>query len=103
MIAREIWETGREGNGLWSPSSSSCQPGNVARRRRQMNARMMATILGSGLLVKIAEPPARIVGKYSHEIWEDNAVLERACHPDQIQWILIYANLTGQTARIVAA
>jgi hypothetical protein len=57
MIAREIWETGREGNGLCSPSSSSCQPGNVARRRRQTNARMMATILENGLSVRYHQAP----------------------------------------------
>lgn len=50
MIARAIWETGREGKGLTSrslpwASSSSCQPGKVARRRRQMKAKMMAMIL----------------------------------------------------------
>ena len=50
--ARETWETGREGKGFTSrtsePSSvvSSCQPGKVARRRKQKNARTMATILG---------------------------------------------------------
>jgi hypothetical protein len=50
MMASAIWETAREGKGLtsrsepWS-SSSSCQPGKVARRRRQMNAKTMATIL----------------------------------------------------------
>lgn len=50
MIAKAICETGREGNGLtsrsepWS-SSSSCQPGKVARSRRQMNAKTIATIL----------------------------------------------------------
>jgi hypothetical protein len=50
MMASAIWETGREGKGLtsrslpWS-SSSSCQPGNVASSRRQMNANTMATIL----------------------------------------------------------
>lgn len=52
MIARAICETGREGKGFtsrslpWS-SSSSCQPGKVARRRRQMKANTMATILFS--------------------------------------------------------
>lgn len=50
--ARETWETGREGKGFTSrisePSSvvSSCQPGKVARRRKQKKARMMATMLG---------------------------------------------------------
>ena len=52
MRARETWETGREGKGFTSrisePSSvvSSCQPGKVARRRKQKKARTMATMLG---------------------------------------------------------
>ena len=50
MMARAIWETGRDGKGFLpsaSPSSScsSCQPGNVARRRKQTKARIMATML----------------------------------------------------------
>lgn len=50
MIASAIWETGREGKGLTSrsepcASSSSCQPGKVARRRRQMKAKIMAMML----------------------------------------------------------
>lgn len=50
MRARAICETGREGKGLTSRSEpcssiSSCQPGKVARRRKQTKARMMATIL----------------------------------------------------------
>lgn len=48
--ASAAWETGREGKGLTSrsdpeSSTSSCQPGNVARRMKQKNARMTATIL----------------------------------------------------------
>jgi hypothetical protein len=51
IMAREIWETGREGKGFTSRSSepsssvSVCQPGKVARRMRQMNAKTIATIL----------------------------------------------------------
>lgn len=53
MMARAIWETGRLGKGLTSRSepkepSSSCQPGKVARRRKQMKAKMMAMILLGG-------------------------------------------------------
>lgn len=52
MRARATWETGREGKGLTSrseptESSSSCQPGKVAKRRRQIKAKMMAMILFS--------------------------------------------------------
>jgi hypothetical protein len=52
IMARAIWETGREGNGLTSrslpeASSSSCQPGKVASRRRHMKAKMMAMMLYS--------------------------------------------------------
>ncbi len=51
ISASATCDTGREGKGLTSwaePSSSvsSCQPGKVARRMKQMKARMMATILG---------------------------------------------------------
>lgn len=50
MMASATWLTGRLGNGLISRSdpslsSSSCHPGKVASRRRQMNANMMAMIL----------------------------------------------------------
>lgn len=53
MMARATWLTGRLGKGLTSrsepsESSSSCQPGKVARRRKQMNAKMMAMMLGRG-------------------------------------------------------
>lgn len=52
IMAKAIWETGREGKGLTSrsepwESSSSCHPGNVARRRRQINAKIIATMLRS--------------------------------------------------------
>lgn len=48
--ASAAWETGRDGKGLTSvsdpvSSTSSCQPGNVARRTKQKNARITATIL----------------------------------------------------------
>jgi hypothetical protein len=50
MIASATWDTGRDGNGLTSrsrpvTSSSSCQPGKVARSNRQTKAKMIATML----------------------------------------------------------
>lgn len=51
MSASATCDTGREGNGLMSMSDpvlascSSCHPGKVARRRKVMNARTMATML----------------------------------------------------------
>lgn len=50
MMARDICDTGLDGNGLTSRSepslsSSVCHPGKVARSRRQMKAKMIATIL----------------------------------------------------------
>ena len=50
MRARATCETGLEGKGLTSrsepeSSTSSCQPGKVARRRKQRKARTMATML----------------------------------------------------------
>ena len=49
-MARHVWETEREGNGLTSrsepPSSiSSCQPGKVERRIVTILARKMAAML----------------------------------------------------------
>lgn len=50
IMARATWDTGRLGKGLTSRSdpslsSSSCQPGKVARRRKQMKAKIMAMML----------------------------------------------------------
>jgi len=50
MMASATCDTGRDGNGFTSRSdpslsSSSCQPGKVARRRKQMKAKMMAMML----------------------------------------------------------
>lgn len=50
MMASATWLTGLLGKGLTSlsdpsESSSSCQPGKVASRRRQMKAKMMAIML----------------------------------------------------------
>ena len=57
MSASAICDTGLEGNGLTSRSDplssvSSCQPGKVARRIKQMKARTMATILNESKLAK---------------------------------------------------
>jgi hypothetical protein len=49
--ASATWQTGRDGKGFTSisdpvsSSSSACQPGKVARRMKQMKARIMATML----------------------------------------------------------
>ena len=56
MRAKETWETGREGKGFTSRMESSsvvssCQPGKVARRRKQKKARTMATMLGTLLVL----------------------------------------------------
>ncbi len=57
MRASVIWHTGREGKGLMSisepvsGSSSSCQPGKVARRMMQTKVRRMATMLSSLVVV----------------------------------------------------
>lgn len=39
----------------------------------------------------------------SHQVWKDNRVFEGAGDPDQIQRILIHADLTSKTGGIVAA
>lgn len=41
--------------------------------------------------------------EYSHQVREDDAILERTGHPDQIQRILIDADLARQAAGVVAA
>ena len=50
MMAKATCDTARGGNGCFDmtepfESSSSCQPGRVASSRKQMKARMMATML----------------------------------------------------------
>lgn len=65
--ARATCETGREGKGwscCWEPlsSTSSCQPGKVARMRKQINARIMATILRHGPLL-ICPENRRVVSR----------------------------------------
>ena len=67
MMARAIWETGRDGKGLTSrsepsESSVSCQPGKVARRIKQTKAKTMAMILlpsQSRSLIKGSGPKVR--------------------------------------------
>lgn len=60
MSASATCDTGREGKGLTSTSEpsrvcSSCQPGKVARSKKTIKARMMATMLFDGLLVLMFE------------------------------------------------
>ena len=55
MMASATWLTGRLGKGLTSRSepslsSSSCHPGNVASKRRQMNANIVAIMLKTRLV-----------------------------------------------------
>ena len=52
MSASAAWEVGREGKGFTSRSDpsasvSSCHPGNVASRMKQIKARIIATILSN--------------------------------------------------------
>lgn len=107
MRARETWETGREGKGFTSRMESSsvvssCQPGKVARRRKQKNARTMATMLGI-LLVLIQCQDGKRLGVDSHEIWKHYTIFERRCYPYQIQRILIHRHLCSQRRRIIRA
>src|SRR3569833_612491 len=58
MMPSATWLTGRDVIGFTSRSdpslsSSSCQPGKVARRRRQMKAKMMAMILSGYMLATL--------------------------------------------------
>lgn len=78
MSASAACETGREGNGLTSTlepvsSCSSCQPGNVANRIKQKNARITATILD---VISMGVEMMRRKVQHLQEIWEDNCVFE---------------------------
>lgn len=42
-------------------------------------------------------------GNCSHEVWEHHTVLEGVGDPDQVQWILIDADLFGEKCRVVRA
>lgn len=84
MMARAIWETGRLGKGLTSRSepslsSSSCQPGKVARRMKQMKAKTMA------MMLRLVSMKCQLTGsRYLHQVREHNHVLELRCQPDEI-------------------
>lgn len=85
MMASAIWLTGRLGKGLTSRSepslsSSSCQPGNVARSSRQMKAKMMAMILAWLVLgqKRLRE------WECSQEVGKHNHVLELTREPYQV-------------------
>lgn len=90
--ARATCDTGREGKGLISMSEpvrascSSCQPGNVARRRKVMKARTIAMMLRRSLVINQVCSEEKV---YSQQIWKHHTVLECVRHPDQIQRILI--------------
>lgn len=89
--------TGLEGNGLMSmslpvrASRSSCHPGKVARRRNVTNARTMATMLHK--YVSKGYSIVHMEGRYSHQVWKDDSVLECRSYPDQIEWILVHTDL----------
>lgn len=122
MMASATWLTGRLGNGLTSrsdpsESSSSCQPGKVASRRRQTKAKMMAMMLAQGSRVRL-DPSAcpshslvvleACVGKgerreNAHEVGEDDHVLELTGQPDEVEGVLVHRNLVGQSGRVVTA
>lgn len=102
MMARAIWLTGRLGKGLTSRSepslsSSSCQPGNVARSSRQMKAKMMAMILQELASVRKMSKGWECL----QEVGKHNHVLELTREPDQVQGVLVYRNLVGQRRGIV--
>lgn len=84
-----------------SSSRSSCQPGNVARRRKQANARIMATILKSDVSEIFAERTTR--ERHSHQVRKHDTVFESIGHPYQIQGILVHGYLCRQTRGIVTA
>lgn len=97
MMASAICETGREGNGLTSrsdpsESSSSCHPGKVARRSRQIKAKMMAMMLRahvSKVHMTKCTCARKYVGIYSHQVWKHNHILELGSQPDEIKRVLV--------------
>jgi hypothetical protein len=106
MSARATCDTGREGKGLMSMSEpvrasrSSCQPGKVARRRKVTKARIMATMLRE-LLARCIE--AAEAEKCVQKVREDDGVLERCCHPDQVQRILVDVDALRKSCGVVRA
>jgi hypothetical protein len=102
--ARATCETGREGKGLMSMSEpvrasrSSCQPGKVARRRKVTKARIMATMLRE-LLAGCIESARAI--KCLQKVREDDGVLERCGHPDQVQRILVDVDALRESSSVV--
>lgn len=80
ISANATWDTGREGKGLTSfsePSvSTSCHPGNVARRMKQKNARITATIL-EGERGLASSSQIRERRGVLQEIREDHRIFER--------------------------
>jgi hypothetical protein len=106
MSARATCDTGREGKGLMSMSEpvrasrSSCQPGKVARRRKVTKARIMATILQELLAGYIESAEEK---NCLQKVGEDNGVLERCGHPDQVQWILVDVDALRKCGGVVRA
>lgn len=102
--ASAICETGRDGKGLTSrsepsESTSSCQPGKVARSRRQTKAKMMAIILRTSQFTTSEEYQV----KNSHQVGKDNHVLELSSQPDKVERVLVDIDLLRKSSRIVAA
>jgi hypothetical protein len=103
--ARAICETGRDGKGLTSRSEpsesvSSCQPGKVARSRRQTKAKMMAMILG-----RVSDCPTDPHAKKSnlHKVGKNNHILELSSEPDKVERVLVNINFFSQSSGIVTA
>lgn len=111
MMASATCDTGRLGKGFTSRSepslsSSSCQPGKVASRRKQMKAKIMAMMLQDTVSTGWQ---ARRQGlreqrsEYSHEVGEHDRVLELARQPDEVQGVLVDRDLLGERGGVVGA
>ena len=57
---------------------------------------------GDDSMLESMDEPRTKVWVDIHEIWEDNAVLECTRNPNQVERILVNANLACQTRGIVA-
>lgn len=88
IMARATWETGREGNGLTarsepSESSSSCHPGHVASKMKQIKAKIMAMILvGNGGLAILTVICNLRTWKCLHQVREHDHILELGSQPN---------------------
>lgn len=102
IMASATCDTGRVGKGLTSRSEpsellSSCHPGNVARRRRQTKAKIIAIILKTRAVRcwssrKLQHGRKR---EHLHQIGEHNHILKLGGDPNEIKRVFFDAYFVG--------